>query len=103
MYTLIEIRKTKIENINNIVLKYIDKLISYISQITEIKNIVYKSVDLIENNKYLIKYGDLKLYEHQKKLFSLFKNYKEKDKATPMFVTYTAPTGTGKTLSPIGL
>tara|TARA_Y100000816_G_C26100524_1_gene583103 strand:- start:259 stop:2802 length:2544 start_codon:yes stop_codon:yes gene_type:complete len=103
LYTLIEIRKTKIENINNIVLKYIDKLISYISQITEIKNIVYKSVDLIENNKYLIKYGDLKLYEHQKKLFSLFKNYKEKDKATPMFVTYTAPTGTGKTLSPIGL
>ena len=103
LYTLIEIRKTQIKDINMFVLKYIDKLITYACSVTKIKNIVYKSVDLIEKNKYLIKYGDVKLYEHQKKLFSLFKNYKDKDKTNPMFVNYTAPTGTGKTLSPIGL
>ena len=38
-----------------------------------------------------------KLYEHQKQLFTICKNPK------PKLVLYIAPTGTGKTLSPLGL
>ena len=43
------------------------------------------------------KYEDVVLYEHQKQLFTIFKN------PEPKLVLYVAPTGTGKTLSPIGL
>jgi hypothetical protein len=49
----------------------------------------------------LMEYADETLYSHQSKLFRIFAN-KEK-KTTPKCVLYMAPTGTGKTLSPIGL
>jgi hypothetical protein len=52
---------------------------------------------LIEKNDYLLKYADECLYEHQKQLFSLCKRPAAK------LILYIAPTGTGKTLSPIGL
>jgi hypothetical protein len=39
----------------------------------------------------------MKLYDHQKELFTVCKN------PNPKLVLYVAPTGTGKTLSPIGL
>ena len=53
--------------------------------------------DTMEKNSYLLRYSDVELYEHQKRIFSLFKNN------TPKLVLYVAPTGTGKTLTPIGL
>jgi hypothetical protein len=53
--------------------------------------------ELIEKNDYLLKYADETLYEHQKQLFSICKQ------AGPKLILYIAPTGTGKTLSPLGL
>ena len=52
----------------------------------------------MEKNDVLIRYMDMELYEHQKKIFSTFKNNTQ-----PKLVLYVAPTGTGKTLTPIGL
>lgn len=52
---------------------------------------------LIEKNEYLLKYADECLYDHQKQLFTLCKRPAAK------LILYIAPTGTGKTLSPIGL
>jgi hypothetical protein len=46
----------------------------------------------------VFKCGDVKLYDHQKQIFTAFKN-----DTTPKLVLYIAPTGTGKTLTPIGL
>ena len=45
----------------------------------------------------LLKYTDVKLYEHQKQLFSIVNNNDN------FLILYQAPTGTGKTLSPIGI
>jgi len=56
--------------------------------------------DVIERNDYLLRYADMGLYEHQKKIFSLFNKEKLR---SPKLVLYVAPTGTGKTLTPIGL
>jgi hypothetical protein len=53
---------------------------------------------IIEQNPYLLKYEDLCLYSHQKELFSIFNRNRG-----PKLVLYMAPTGTGKTMSPIGL
>jgi len=59
---------------------------------------IKKAHDYVEKNEYVFKCGDVKLYEHQKQIFTAFKN-----DTTPKLVLYIAPTGTGKTLTPIGL
>ena len=52
----------------------------------------------ITTNKYLYKFSNYKLYDHQKEIYSIFKSNNN-----PKLVFYMAPTGTGKTLTPIGL
>ena len=44
-----------------------------------------------------MKHADITLYTHQKELFTICK------RPNPKLILYIAPTGTGKTLSPIGL
>ena len=61
------------------------------------RHIIKYAFDLIEQNKDLHKYRDIKLYEHQKKILTLCKTPGAK------LYLYQAPTGTGKTLTPIGL
>ena len=55
--------------------------------------LVHRSAEIIERNPYAYKFQDLSLYPHQKQLFEL----------APGLVWLTAPTGTGKTLTPIAL
>ena len=59
--------------------------------------IIENGVELIEKNENLLRYSDLTLYEHQKDIFTACKN------PNPKLVLYMAPTGTGKTLTPIAL
>ena len=59
--------------------------------------LLQNSCHLLEKNKLLLRYDDLKLYEHQKKIFTVIKQ------PAPKLVLYIAPTGTGKTLTPIAL
>jgi uncharacterized membrane protein YgcG len=56
-----------------------------------------QSVDIIEKNTLLLKYKNLTLYDHQKQIFTISR------KEGPKLILYIAPTGTGKTLTPIGL
>ena len=58
---------------------------------------VEQSYELIEKNDYLLRYADETLYDHQKQLFTLCKQ------PQPKLILYIAPTGTGKTMSPLGL
>ena len=98
LYTLIQIRKTSIADINVIVLRYIDKAIEWANSFTNTNEIITNAYQFIERNQYLMKYEDKQLYPHQKQLFRIIKNNNNSK-----LVLYTAPTGTGKTLSPIGL
>ena len=97
LYTLKIILKYNIQNSNihlldkiNILINYFDDDIDKISIISEAKYII------ISNND-LIKYKDQMLFIHQKELFARIIEPKSK------LILYIAPTGTGKTLSPIGL
>ena len=98
LYTLIQIRKTSISDINIIVLKYIDKAIEWANSFTHTNEIITNAYSFIERNEHLMKYEDKQLYPHQKQLFRIVKN-----NDNSKLILYTAPTGTGKTLSPIGL
>lgn len=99
LYTLIHIKKNKITNVNSYCLQFVEKIIEYGNTHLTITEVVKKSYEFIEKNPYLLKYADLKLYNHQKELFAICK----RDKEIPKLMLYITPTGTGKTLSPIGL
>ena len=97
LYTLIHMRKNSIDRVNDHVWKYIDHIIAIIKAKLDISDVVYNAYEYIEKNPNLLKYEDITLFSHQKELFSTFRS------KSPKLVLYIAPTGTGKTLSPIGL
>jgi hypothetical protein len=98
LYSLIQFQHISIEHINPFVLQFVKSVIDYAKAKTTIADVVHSSYQIIEQNPYLLKYEDLCLYSHQKELFSIFNRNKR-----PKLVLYMAPTGTGKTMSPIGL
>ena len=103
LYTIIQLRKAQITNINRYVLDLINYAIEYVDSLTQLSNIITNAYEFIEQNKYLLKYEDRTLFKHQRDLFTVCKQNANREQKTPMLILYTAPTGTGKTLSPIGL
>lgn len=99
-YTIIALLKNNI-TVNRILLTLIQSCIQFFTRITSLETLVFSSVDTIEKNQHLFKYRDITLYPHQKQLFSILNN--KKIQHIPKLILYIAPTGTGKTQSPIGL
>jgi hypothetical protein len=100
LYTLIQMNKSTIINLNQFVQKFINILILKTQEDipTIIEDIFYNTYNIIEKNTNIFTYEDNKLYEHQKELYQLFKNNQNSS-----LVLYTSATGSGKTVSPIGL
>ena len=96
-YTLKTIIDYNINNVNIYFKQIVKSLLSNLSQDADIIKMVSSAFTLIEKNTYLLKYADETLYDHQKQLFTLCKQ------PNPKLILYIAPTGTGKTLSPLGL
>jgi hypothetical protein len=94
-FTIYVLLKNRIKNIN----KFVLNIVNYFLEEYEIsmKKIVFQSNEFIEKNVILSKYTDITLYEHQKQLFFYSK------KEGPKLIFYIAPTGTGKTLTPLAL
>ena len=96
-FSLFKLLKNSVSHINRHITNICKKLLEHYEDEIEVSNIINKGVDYIEKNEYLLKYSDMCLYEHQKEIFTICKNPK------PKLILYIAPTGTGKTLTPIGL
>uniref|UniRef100_A0A6C0DQB6 Uncharacterized protein n=1 Tax=viral metagenome TaxID=1070528 RepID=A0A6C0DQB6_9ZZZZ len=103
VYTLSQLKKTSITNINIYVTQFVDYLIEISGKKIDACAIVSHAYEIIEKNPYVFKYEDIKLYPHQKQLYSIFNKTDAESIQQPKLVLYTAPTGTGKTISPIGL
>jgi hypothetical protein len=99
LYTLIHLKKASIPHQNKYVTDIVNSAIQYANDRTEPSEIITNAYRFIERNQYLLKYEDKVLFPHQKELFTITKSNPD----TPKLILYTAPTGTGKTLSPIGL
>ena len=97
-FTLFKLLKNNVLKINRHLLKLTNDLIEQFKDHVEIPNIIKNAVPLIEKNESLLKYADLTLYEHQKEIFNIFRNHEN-----PKLILYIAPTGTGKTMTPIAL
>jgi len=99
LYSMIQWKKNTIPNMNSVVSIFMDAVILYGKSYISLESIFKNAYSIIEKNPYLFQYEDLTLFSHQKELFS----FCEQNKDTPKLILYIAPTGTGKTLSPIGL
>jgi hypothetical protein len=99
LYTLIQIKKSTISLVNKHVMDFSDRVISKTVKTIEMRDVLRSAYEFIEKNRYLLKYEDKTLFDHQKQLFSIFRQAP----LDPKLVLYIAPTGTGKTLSPLGL
>jgi hypothetical protein len=101
IYTLTQMCKSTIFHVNKYITEFVEQILINASSKKEnlFEDIFYSVYDVIEKNTYILEYEDKGLYDHQKQLFQLFKSSRDKQ----LLVMYTAATGTGKTISPIGL
>jgi hypothetical protein len=95
VYTLRQLQKVHLPNIHEDFYDFVQRVLAACPVSTS--QVMHHAHECIEKNPYLFKYADKTLFEHQKQLFHLFR------RPDPKLVFYTAPTGTGKTLSPLGL
>lgn len=106
LYTILQLKKASIRNLNKYVLTFINMCIDFANSFTKTSEIITNAYEFIEKNPYLLRYEDKTLFSHQKELFSKCRPLNLDDEISeflPKLILYTAPTGTGKTLSPIGL
>ena len=96
-YTLYKLIRNSVPLLNRHVIEIVNNILKNLESSISITNIIEHSVEYIEKNENLLKYGDMMLYDHQKEIFTVCKNPDAK------LILYIAPTGTGKTLTPIGL
>jgi hypothetical protein len=96
-FTLFKLVKINIPKINRHVLEIINTVLTNFQDKIDMSVIIENAVECIEKNVNLLKYADMELYEHQKEIFTVCKH------KCPKIVLYIAPTGTGKTLSPLAL
>ena len=117
LYTLINVKRANVVYVNPYCMGFIDSLISVVLPRIQMRDVINQSYTFIEKNPLLLKYEDITLYQHQRDIYRSFHYTPEegnfKDPCAGKFKTisrnpgklvlYTAPTGTGKTLTPLGL
>lgn len=96
-YTLYNLMKNNVAKINRHIIELTNRILQQFEDEIDKSIIIENAVEFIEKNESLLKYGDLMLYEHQKDIFTACKA------PNPKLILYMAPTGTGKTMSPIAL
>ena len=96
-FTLYKLIGMNILQLNRHIVSFVRHILEKYEIDLNMVEVIENSVEFIEKNKLLLKYADLTLYNHQKELFTIMKKKESK------LILYIAPTGTGKTLSPIGL
>ena len=96
-YTIVYLNNLITENVNNYFKNYINLVLDLFKKEFPIDILIKNAHQIIEKNEYIYKYQDIKLYDHQKELFTLIKY------PNPKLLIYKAPTGTGKTMSPLAI
>ena len=106
LYTLLQMESASISHINPHVKAFVQQMLAHTqTQGGEhiIRDTFMNAYSIIEKNPYILRFENNTLYDHQKKLFQLFRPPLDETTTTSKMVLYTAPTGTGKTMSPLGL
>lgn len=99
LYTLIHWCQVALKNSNTYLMRFIDCIIKKAESEVRISDVVLNAHNIVENNYELHNFDDVSLYSHQKEIFT----FSRTNRLKPKLILYTAPTGTGKTLTPLGL
>jgi len=98
-YTLSRLLTNNVDKVNAHLRRIIVAVMDYYErkEVVDLKYIIENAYEFIERNSNLLKYSDMSLYQHQKDIFNAIKRPSNK------LILYIAPTGTGKTLTPLGI
>jgi len=96
-YTLNKLIQNNVEKVNRFIKEIVLTFIDNYEKDVELLYILNNSVEIIEKNTNILKFNDLFLYQHQKEIYTAVRS------SSPKLILYIAPTGTGKTLTPLGL
>lgn len=94
---LYNLLKLSVVNPNTRIIEIINEMLDDFKDKLSYESLLKVSSDFIERDPIIQNNKDIELYRHQKELFTVCKQ------PNPKLVLYIAPTGTGKTISPIGL
>jgi hypothetical protein len=111
VYTLLHLKRATIPCLNRYVTEFVNQFLDVLvaaDQDRLRRDTFHQSYKILERNPYLLRFEDITLYDHQKQLFRHFQRGAPDEfgctaPAPSSLVLYTAPTGTGKTMSPLGL
>ena len=110
VYTLLHMKKSVISHLNAYVVAFVQQVLDHVQTCGHDHLIRYTfqhAHTIIEKNPHLLRFENRTLYDHQKQLFQLFRQPPATEASAPppppKLVLYTAPTGTGKTMSPLAL
>ena len=96
-YTMSKLLQNNVEKVNRFLKEIIQTFIRKYENDVNLLYILQNSSEFIEKNPNILKYSDITLYDHQKAIYNAITAPK------PKLILYIAPTGTGKTLTPLGL
>jgi hypothetical protein len=96
-FTLFKIIRNNVLFVNAHVLNIVNIVLRTYDSEVDLSKIIGNSDEYIERNNHLLYNADMNLYDHQKQIFTMSKD------PNPKLILYIAPTGTGKTLTPLGL
>ena len=96
-YTLKLMLQKSVVSVNSHIIDFANYVLERLKHQVQLIGFIRNAYRFIEQNDAVFKYADYELYEHQKQLFTVAKRPDAK------LILYIAPTGTGKTLSPLGL
>ena len=127
LYTILQMNQAVITHVNIYVQQFVDQFVKFIQ--TKLSSKILQDTfsnayTIIEKNPHILRFENKTLYDHQKQLFQLFRPPTSDEQLPKLLrspsvtsevssseafcplaklVMYTAPTGTGKTMSPLGL
>lgn len=96
-FTLFKLVRNSVPLINSSIRTISNSILSKFEDEIDMKHIIANSSEYIERNAQLLKYADMELYDHQKQIITASKDHR------PKLILYIAPTGTGKTMTPLAL
>ena len=77
-YTLTQLVRNNVSYINHYILQFVDWIIEEYKYKISKTNLIKNAYEFIEKNTQVFKYNDLKLYDHQQRLFESVKRDKSK-------------------------
>ncbi len=96
-YALHQLLRCTIPKLNHVVLTFVRNVLAALAPSMDKSFLIEHAPACIERSELVWKYADLRLYEHQRDIFNVIKQ------PQPKLVFYIAPTGTGKTMTPLAL